>query len=288
MAKMKLLADSSFDMPKELIESCNIDVVPLTVIADDKEYMDYYDLSPEDFLNLLYTSKELPRTAQVNPQEFLTHFEKWQDDYDDILVVTLSSNGSGTYNSAVMAKKEYEQKEHRAKIHLIDSLCCSIGVALVAFTTDKLMQLGLGAEEIAKKMREKVNYLGSYLIPETLEYLRKGGRVNTVTAVLGSMLDIRPIISVVEGWGRNVGKVRGEKNVEAKLLDIFKEKRDDSEKDVFISHCGAGERAKSLKEKLLEIDEKLKIVVGHMGGTMTIHAGPGTLGLFFYEKDRRW
>ena len=265
-----------------------MDIVPLTIAVGGKQYEDYYDLTPEEFLTILKSSPTLPKTSQVNPTTFLEHFRLWENEFKDIICVTLSSNGSGTYNSAEMALKEYNASSPKANIHLVDTLSCSMGVGLIAITGAKMVKEGFTAPKIAERLISLRDRLGSYLIPKDLEYLLKGGRVNTVTAVIGGLLGISPIISVLEGWGRNVGTVRGVKQFIKKLIDIFEEKRDINFKDVFIAHSGIIDKALELKAGLLGVDPDLNILIGHTGATMSTHTGPGMLGEFFFEKKNRW
>jgi DegV family protein with EDD domain len=195
----------------------------------------------------------------------------------------MSKNGSGTYYSALNAKKELDEQGFKANIHIIDSRSASLGQTLLALKAIKLTKLGASTVEIVAKIREMAEYLGSYFIPVNLDALLKGGRVNTLTAIVGSALHIKPVIQIRDGWGISVSKTLGENGINRKFLDIFS-KQCQNTKEVFISHANNFEKANELAEKFKEKFSGIKIYLSEMGSVMGTHVGKGGLGIFFIEK----
>jgi DegV family protein with EDD domain len=275
--------DSSSDIPEALAKENDITVVPLTITFGNEQYRDYYDLTPRTFYEKLRSHGEPPKSSQPNPHTFMEYFRGCEGEYEDILCITLSSNGSGTFDSASMAQKEYNgNPANKTRVHLFDTLNASLGVTLLAMKAADMIRDRLPIPQILEKLAYYRARTGTYIITETLEYLKKGGRVNTVTAILGGLLDIRPIITVLGGWGRTCGKVRGEKQVNRKLLEIFSEKF--SELEVYVSYADCVEHARELADMLRKGFEGIKIVLAEMGATMGTHAGPGSVGIHFIEK----
>ncbi|MGI6031635.1 MAG: DegV family protein [Eubacteriales bacterium] len=283
MANVKILMDSGGDVPKDLLEQYDITIVPLNIIFDGEEFVDYYGIDREEYYRRLKTCRDLPKTSQPNPYTFLQYFHRFEDRYDEILYVGMSSNGSGTYNSACMAAEEYKTQKPKARVLTFDSWNATLGIGYYAIKAGEFLEKGLDVDAIWAKLHEMRRNFASYMIPETMEFLKKGGRVNTVTSVIGGLLDIRPIITIHEGWGRNYGKVRGAKQAVTKLAELYREQHGDNE--VYISHSNCLERAEELIELLRKTCEDLRVVVTEMGSTLTSHAGPGTIGIHFLRKD---
>lgn len=283
MNRIKILMDSGGDVPQHLLEQYDITIVPLTIIVDEKEYTDFYELSRKQYFDLLAGSRELPRTSQPNPHTFLQYFRKFEADYDEIIYIGMSSNGSGTYQSGCIAIQDYEQQEHKAKIFPFDTWNATVGIGYFAIQAARLREEGMDCTAIVQRLTQLRQHFASYLIPETLEYLKKGGRVNTVTSIIGGLLDIRPVITICEGWGRNYGKVRGARQAVSRLAELFQQQHADLE--AYISHCNNIERAQELAALLRQKFQDICVEITEMGPVLSTHAGPGTIGLHFLRKD---
>lgn len=283
MTRIKILMDSGGDVPQHLLEQYDITIIPLTIIVDEKEYTDFYELSRQQYFALLSNCREVPRTSQPNPHTFLQYFRKFEDDYDEIIYIGMSSNGSGTYQSGCIAIQDYEQHNPKAKIFPFDTWNATMGIGYFAIQAARLREQGLSSTDIIQRLTELRQRFASYMIPETMEFLKKGGRVNTVTSIIGGLLDIRPIITICEGWGRNYGKVRGARQAIARLVELFEKQHADLE--AYISHCNNLSRAQELAALLGQKFSDICIEITEMGPVLSTHAGPGTIGLHFLRKD---
>lgn len=280
--KIKILVDSGSDIPHDFAERLNIGVVPLTISFGDESKKDYYDITPEEFFAKISEAKELPKTSQPNPYEFENEFMKYKDDYDAILCITMSCHGSGTYQSALMAEKNLAaKKDFKPEIHIFDSKNASLALTLLAETAAKMAEKNNSVSEIITALSGIRDNMVALFITETLYYLQKGGRVGTVTSLLGGLFHFKAIITIVEGFGRNYGKVRGQNGVIAKLEELYFEKAANVNGRIFISHANCAERAEELKAKILLRAPDADITVTSMGCTMGTHAGPGAVGIFF-------
>lgn len=284
MPKIKVILDSGSDVSPEFVKKFDFDVVPLSISIGDKHIKDFYELDHNKFYEALRKANPMPTTSQPNPYEFEEYFRKYSD-YDDIICITMSKHGSGTYYSAEMAKKNVEQdKDFKCRIHIFDSLSASLGLTLTAVTASKLIQLGKDVEQIINRLSELRDRMGAFFLPETLEYLRRGGRVGTVSAILGGLLDIKAIITVYEGFGKNFDKVRGMKKGMQRLIDIFAS-RTISTEEIYVTHCDCPDRAKEFISQLKAQFKGIKVYLFDMGATLSTHAGPGTIGIFFEQKN---
>jgi DegV family protein with EDD domain len=285
MPKIKIMVDSASDIPKDFVKAHDISVVPLNIIFEHEQYLDYYELTSREFFEKLRQSHHhLPKTAQPNPTAFLDRFSACEGRFDDILCFTLSSNGSGTYQSACMAAKEYNDNPgNKTRVHVFDTLQASLGVSLFVFRAVAMVKENKAVCDIIASLEKIRGRIASYFVVDTLEYLKKGGRVNTVTSLIGSLLNIHPIITVLEGWGRNYGKVRGMRQIASKLLELYEEQHANLE--LFISHGDCFERAVELMETFKKQFAGIQITLSELGCTMGTHAGPGTLGIFFERRD---
>lgn len=283
MTRIKILMDSGGDVPQHLLEQYDITIVPLTIIVDEKEYTDFYELSRQQYFELLAGCREVPRTSQPNPHTFLQYFRKFEADYDEIIYIGMSSNGSGTYQSGCIAVQDYEQQDPGAKIFPFDTWNATMGIGYYAIQAARLREEGLDGAEIIQRLTRLRQNFATYIIPETMEYLKKGGRVNTVTSIIGGLLDIRPVITICEGWGRNYGKVRGAKQAVTRLAQLFEKQHADLE--AYISHSNNLARAQDLAALLRQKFADICIEITEMGPVLSTHAGPGSIGLHFLRKD---
>lgn len=284
MPKIKIMLDSGSDVSPEFVKKFDFDVVPLTISIGDKHIKDYYELDHKKFYKSLRKANPVPTTSQPNPYEFEEYFRKYSD-YDDIICITMSKNGSGTYYSAEMAKKNVERDEtFKSRIHIFDSLSASLGLTIIAVAASTLAQLGKDVEQIITRLGEIRDKMGAFFLTESLDYLRRGGRVNTVTAIVGGLLNIKAIITVYEGFGKNFDSVRGMKKGMERLIEIFAS-RAKSTDEIYVTHCDCQDRANEFVSELKARFKGIKVYLFDMGATLSTHAGPGAIGIFFEQKN---
>ncbi|MDR7870914.1 MAG: DegV family protein [Tissierellaceae bacterium] len=272
----KIVTDSCADLPIELVEKYNISVVPLEVRFNDKAYVDGVDLSSKEFYDMMKSHKDLPKTASPSPEQFINEFEGPED---HIIVVTISSGLSSTYNSALLAKDIYEKSNKNKKIYIIDSLSASVGEGLVVLKTAQMLQSGIKINElidIANKCAQEVQV---YFMLETLENIVKGGRIDKVTGQLASILSIKLIMkSDGNGVVDLAEKARGSKKAFNRLVDIIGENGANLENRILgIAHANCYDKALEYK-KMIEAKYNFKdIIISTIGATIGTYSGEGGL-----------
>ncbi len=203
---VKLLVDSACDLEQEEAEVRGIFLMPLLIRFGEEEFEDGVTLSHRAFFEKLIETSDLPQTSQINDYRFEEAFSTLTADGSEVVAVTISSKLSGTHANAVKAAKKFE-----GKVHVVDSLNACIGERILVDYADRLIREGLPAAEVAAKLEESKGKIRLLAVLDTLQYLRKGGRISSVTAIAGEMLSIKPVISVVKGEVKLVGKAMGSK-----------------------------------------------------------------------------
>lgn len=286
MSKIHILADTSADLSVEEAKEYEIRLLPFKLnLEDGSEYRDQLDITPEELYKTLRETKQSVKTVQVTPTEFEDYFrEEAALGYEELVVVTIASTASGTYQSALIAKGIVEE-ENLIKVHVVDSMNLSYGTAFAIIEGAKALKNGASAEDVAKIIKETVDSSKSYFTVETLEYLRKGGRIKAATAVIGGMLDIRPILAVDGGLVGSVDKVRGAKKVVPKFVSLLKEGVKDFEDFTLLVLGGdADEMVKAMSEGFEAEFGKKPDGIYTVGATIGAHAGPGVCGFCFLPK----
>lgn len=280
---IKLMIDSASDISKEEANKLGILMIPMIITIDNEDYYDGVDISPYQFYEKLVKSNNLPKTSQINPYRFEEEFKKFTSNGDELIVITISSKLSGTYESAKQAALNFEEK-----VHVVDSLNACIGERLLCMYALRLIGQNIPAKKIVdelNRIKSKINVLA---IVDTLEYLRKGGRVSSAVAFAGELLSIKPLVSVVEGEVKLIGKARGVKKANS-LLNTFVEKKGgiDFTMPYGVIYSGLDDSSlkKYLKESIHLFQGEITDIPSHiLGGTIGTHVGPGAIGIAFFEK----
>lgn len=278
---VRIISDSTADVSRETREK--ITVIPLSLFFGEEEYIDTVTITYREFYEKLIESDELPRTSQANPESFREVFEDVAKNDETAVLITLSSTFSGTYQSALIAAEDYEDR-----IFVVDSKNATIGSGILVELALKLSEEGLSAKEIYERLleeREKICLMG---IVDTLEYLKKGGRISKTAAFAGEMLGIKPVLRIKDGEIIILGKARGSKKSNNLLVqEIEKTGGVDFSKPVMLGYSGLDD---SILKKYVEdsrflweehIDELKESCVGSVIGT---HLGPGVVIVAFFNK----
>ncbi|MDO4286138.1 MAG: DegV family protein [Eubacteriales bacterium] len=287
MSKIAVIADSSCDFTPERAEKAGFSVVPLNVTFEDGTvYRDGIDLTGEEFFAKLAACKQLPKTSQPTLEAWMDTFRKYAD-YDDIIVITVSAKMSGTINGASMARRMIREEGFRPNIHLVDSMTASATVAAFALEAVRMVKEGKSAQEILSRMMYLQNHMAVYFIFDSLEYLRKGGRIGSATALAGRVMGIKPLLTFFEGEPKNVDKVRGLQAGYKKLVDGFLKNAVDLHHVMVISSC-APERVEIISRMLQTHISDIQITSVEIGSVIGTYVGPGGIALVYEEKDARW
>lgn len=269
---IKIVCDSMSDVPDIIIEKYDVEIVPLTVIFNGVEYIDGIDINNKQFYKMLRESEVMPKTSQVTYSQFKEVFEKYKD--DEVLYIGGSSSASGTYQSAVIAKNDgYEN------VHVFDTQNLSTGSALFVIKACEMREKGYSIEEIIENLNLLKGSEELIASVDTLEYLKKGGRISSTKAMIGNLLSIKPILTVENGLVSQKSQVRGKKHIYSELVkyisDVYNK---DLEDKTVILGCGDNEEdLETLKNHLTEECKVKDVYNVNIGCGICSHAGPGVL-----------
>lgn len=286
MAKIKIIADTGADIPKETAEKYDITVFPFMSIFGEEVYRSGEELSSEAFFEKLESSGIIPTTSQTPYVEMEETLRKCSAEYDSVIVFTLSSKASGQYNTLQMIKRDLLEENPNADIRIIDSMSFTIAIGMTVRYAAILAQNGASADEIEQKSLDYLNGWDMYFLVGTLDYLEKGGRINKASAVLGALLDIKPVLSIRGGLVEVVDKFRGKKNLVKKLIKKMKENPgfDPEAKQFGIVHANS-ELGEQMKVALKEEYPDCEIVMyNQLGAIIGTHTGPDVIAVFFRRK----
>lgn len=281
MNEIKIICDSLSDVNKEYLEKYDIDVVPLTVILNEKEYRDGIDMQPEEFYRILREENAYPKTSQATYAQFKEIFDKYTKDGKKILYISGSAAATGTCQSAIMAKNDTE-----GEIYIYDSNNLTFGAGFFVVKAAEMINEGKAIEEVFKALDEiKEKYVLMFSV-DTLEYLKKGGRISSTKATVGSLLNIKPILEVKDGLVSQVGQVRGKKNVLNKMIECIKERLGDDleQEEVYIGYSDDLKEREKLTEIAKEVFKPKKIGYFIIGTCVGSHSGPGVGGILVFKK----
>lgn len=279
---VKFIIDSASDLLPSECKKLGVTHVPLTVRFGDKEFADAVDLSHKKFYKMLTSGKEEhPTTSQVTPAAWASAMEEVVENGDTAVVITLSSKLSGTYQSACIAAEDFE-----GKVFVVDSMTATIGERLLLQYGLELVNEGLDAATVAAKLDAVKDRVCIYARLDTLEYLRKGGRISSATAVVGSMLNIKPLIGVQDGVVANVGKARGPKAADKQLRELIaKSGGIDFSKPMCAAYSGLEDD--NLQNFLTESTELLcgsEAPIATVGCVIGAHVGPGAVAMAYFKN----
>ncbi|KKC46868.1 MULTISPECIES: DegV family protein [Paenibacillus] len=278
--KVRIVTDSTADIPREVRERLNIEMVPLQVLFGTESYLDSVTLQADEFYEKLEKFSGLPTTSQPSPSEFMAVYERILDESPDapIISIHLSSQFSGTFQSALLAQSLIERE---ADITAVDSKSASYGNGMLVVKAAEMAEAGASKEEILDEVYRMRKETGLYFLVDTLEYLQKGGRIGKASAFFGSILNIKPILSIDdEGSITPVDKVRGTKKAVQRVVDLLKEQFGD---DPVAVHFAWGYQRGSALDLYEAINASFQIrhtTTTTLGPVIGAHVGPGTAAVF--------
>lgn len=289
MREYKIFTDSGCDLSYDTIEKLGVGYLGLTCTIDNKEFEDDggKTLPYNEFYKLIREGAEA-KTSQVPPKRFIEEFEKTLKEGKDIFYIAFSSGLSGTYNSSLIAKEELLKSYPDRKIVIIDTKAASSGEGFLVYLACEYKEKGATLEEMEEYIKSCSKRLYHYFTVKDLKHLQKGGRISKFESTLGTMLDIRPVLTVDnEGKLKAIGKCRGNKRVLKELaLKIKKDGDEESLNRVFISHSNDLEAVEELIAIFKSMNENIEIVVNYVGIVIGSHTGEGCLAFFFLGKER--
>ena len=279
---VKIIVDSTADLRPEVAEK--VGIVPLTVHFGEKEYVSGVTITPQKFYEMLVESDELPTTSQPTPAAFEDAFEKAVKEGYEVVCLTCSGKLSGTCQSANIAASEFS-----GKVHVVDSNTIAIALGILTEYAVELAERGLDAEEIVWKLMQKRDRVKLLALVDTLEYLKKGGRISSTAALAGSLLNIKPVITLDEGVIKVVGKARGSRQGNNLLVqEIQKAGGVDFGKPVMLGYTGLSD---ALLQKYVQDSAALweghteTLPVSIVSSVVGTHVGPGAVAVAFFAAE---
>jgi DegV family protein with EDD domain len=278
-----VVLDSTADFPEATQRFPNFRVVPLYVRFGDESFEDYVDITPDRFYERLQSSAELPTTSQPTPGDFLATYEELASQYEHILSLQISSTLSGTFGSAQAAAEMLGG----GKVRVIDTRTVSASIALLALGVQRRLERGTTDEEIdAFVARYRRDHMLLFTV-STLDYLAKGGRIGRAAALAGNLLNVKPILTIRDGEVVPLKRVRGNAKAFAEFRALFESTSTDSPSlKVGIAHAAAPERLEALRKLVKHVRPNAEIEIATtLGAVVGTHAGPGTVGFFWFEEE---
>ena len=282
---VKIIADSTCDLSKDLLEKYDISVLPLHIVLGDKEYKDGLEISPDEIYEWSNANKEAPKTSAAAISDTIDIYSKYLKSCDEIICFSISGQMSTTVNVMRMAAEELDSED---KIHIIDSENLSTGGGLLVIEAAIMAKEGKSGIEIIESINELKPFVRASFIVDTLTFLHRGGRCSGVAALAGGALKLHPKIVVENGGMKPDKKYRGKMNsaILSYVKDLEPQIKNAKNDRVFITHSGCEEEIiQSVRQYLSELGHFEEILITRAGGVISSHCGPGTLGVLFIENN---
>lgn len=278
---IQIITDSASDITDRIRE--DVTVLPMTITFGETQYQDSVNLSHQEFYERLIENGELPTTSQIPPFDFGTAIQKAVSEGKEVIIITLSSKLSGTYQSACIAASEF-----KGNVYVVDSENVTVGERALVEYALQLKDQGMDAPSLVEKLETEKKHIHLIALLDTLEYLKKGGRVSKAAAFAGGVLSIKPVIAIENGEVVILGKARGSKQGNNFLVQKIKECGIDFERPYFLGYTGLND---SLLKKYIEDSKELwaehtkSLTISTVGGTIGTHAGPGAIAVAFFAQN---
>lgn len=290
---IKIMADSTCDLPEEMIEKYDIGIVSLSLNIEEKTYKDRIDIKPDDFYKIIedVDYKKLT-TSMPSPADYISKiYEAVEEGCNEILCICMSSGTSGSYQSAELAKEYFfeENDDISVKIHIVDSKCMSHGSGWLILKSCMMREKGASFERLIEFNEKNKMNVKHFLSVDDLDHLIRSGRLTNVSAVIGKILKLRPIMTMKKGKGAIVAKERGRKKVLKHYVNEFVKRNDNSKTEfIIIGYTSDIAVAENLKNKIrLETDFEGEIYIMQMGVVVGCHVGLGAVSMYFMEKSHK-
>lgn len=284
MSKIRIITDTAGDIPLEVLEKySNILLLPIEITFGDQETVkEHEEIGYQAFFRRLVQETTFPKTCQVTPPRFLEAFRRTAEEgYDTAICFTLSKEGSGTFQSANLAKKMAEEEGIPLDITVVDTMSYSLMYGRPAAVAAEMAAEGKEKEEILSVVQKKLAGQHAIFAVDTVKYLKMGGRIKPAVAAIAEVLDIKPILSIKDGLVEAADKVRGRKKVLSRMIELAKAEGLEQAKDVWVIHADLPEKAEELKVKLEQ--EQIRVDgISYIGPTIGVNTGPGAVAIVFY------
>lgn len=277
---VKIVTDSTADIPQELVDELGIKVVPLYLLFGEETFRDDIDITKDEFYERLPKDPIHPTTTQPTPSDFVKVYKELEDDADAIISIHISDKLSGTLNSAIQGAKEIK----KCPTTIIDSKSVAMALGLLVIKAAEMAKEGKPAEKIAAAVKSAVDNIHILVLFDTLHYLAKGGRIGKAQALVGNILNVKPILTMDDGAFIPLTKVRNRKKGIDRIINYLTEGSDIE--DIAVIHSTTPEEGKILAEKVSAVLPNQKIRTARLGAVLGVHGGPGVLAIAFIGKRK--
>lgn len=285
--KVKIISDSACDLSEETIDEYGIEILPIIVIKDDKEYLDKISIEPKEVYDGMRNGQVF-KTSQIPPTMFIDSFENIGKNKDSAIYIAFSSGLSGTHNTSMSVKESIKEKYIDLDLDIVDTKAASGGFGLIVLKAAQMAKEGKSKEEILKAIEFYKTNMEYIFTVDNIEYLFRGGRVSKTQAFVGGLLNIKPILDIEDGKLVPIGKARGRIKAFKSMLDIIEERSKHinlKDQIIGITHGDDLEGAMKLKELISERFGADNFQVNIIGAAIGAHSGPGTIAVFFLRAD---
>lgn len=280
MEKLMIITDSTVDLPKDILDSLNVHVMPVLINFGEESYLDGVEIELQEVFRKIENGDEFPTTAQITPNRFTECFEKYLNEGYKVLAILMSSGMSGTYNSACLAKQMLDTND----VHVIDSQTITSGLGLLVMKAARLRDANVPVEEIVKQLEELKPYIKSSLSFESLDHLVKGGRLSKAVGVIAGVLGIRLILEVQDGTMAVKDKIRGSKKASKRIINDLEKYGHNGDMPVVLINLDASDVCDTVREYLTQ--NNIEYFETKIGCSVGIHSGNHVSGVFFVGKDK--
>ncbi|MEH7116422.1 DegV family protein [Neobacillus vireti] len=281
---VKILADSACDLPLSFYKENNVVLFPLKVQINDQDYEDVKTIDSKTVYQAIRNGV-VPKTSQVSPLLFEEIFTAMAEKNEEGIYLAFSSELSGTYSTAVMILDQVKEKYPNFDLTIVDTKCASLGAGLVVMEASKLALGHAAKEEILQDVKFRCEHMEHIFTVEDLDYLAKGGRVSKASAFLGGLLNIKPILNMEDGKLVPIEKIRGQKKVFRRIIEMMKERGSNlNEQIIGISHADSEATALEVKEMIVNEFHPKEVSISSIGSAIGSHTGPGTISIFFLNQ----
>ncbi len=286
MSKIKIMVDTAADMSRELLDENGIGLINFNVTFGDESYVAGVELTNSEFYKKIVDTGVMPKTSQTAYADMYDSILAELEENDTVIYFTISGKASGQNHSATLVANEIMEENPGKTVKIVDSGTFSVYIANIAICASALAKKGESVDDIIAKSLETVKDWGVYLLVDDLDYLQRGGRITKTTAIVGSLLEIKPVLGINEGLIEPCGKLRGKKKVLSKLVEMVEETDDfDSENPAFMLVHSSEEQVMELKEKVSDTfgEDSVKRIV-EFGPIIGTHTGPGAVAILYRKK----
>lgn len=281
MSKIAIVTDSTAYIPKNIREECGITMIPLNVVFGNETYKEEEEITSSDFFEMMKTTEKLPTTSQPALGSFVSEFERLSKDFDQIITIHLSAEISGTYQSSIAAGNMVEGVD----VHSFDTEVSCMPQGFYALEAAKLANEGKTVAEIMDRLNELKTRMKAYFMADDLNHLHRGGRLNGAQLIVGSLLQIKPVLHFEEGKIVPFEKVRTAKKALNRILSLLDEEASTGEAiNIAVIHANREQQAQDIAEKIKTDYPHAKVVISYFGPVIGTHLGEGSLGIGWYRE----